>query len=142
MKKTYQVSEMSFYHKLQSLSCTGSVPRYHRITGHHLTDSGSVRVNTLSGDLDGRVRLPALMCGEILAAYPVCQILGCKYSTQSLFIVNDKNAISPLGRTELTRFRDGDSIWDCKCGAGLEGRNCAFGYVRFASASTVALLGG
>ena len=56
-KKAYQVPEMFFYHKLQSLSCTCSIPRHHWITSHHLTDCGCVGVNTLSSDLSGHVRL-------------------------------------------------------------------------------------
>jgi len=56
-KVTHQMSEVSFYHQLQSLSCTGGIPRHHWIASHHLTDCCGVGVNTLSCDLSDSVRV-------------------------------------------------------------------------------------
>ena len=56
-KVAHQMSEVPFYHQLQSLSCTGGIPRHHWTAGHHLTDWGSVGVNTLGCDLSKSVRV-------------------------------------------------------------------------------------
>jgi hypothetical protein len=51
------MSEVSFYHQLQSLSCTGGIPRHHWIASHHLTDWGGVGVNTLGCDLSESIKV-------------------------------------------------------------------------------------
>ena len=56
-KVAHQMSKVSFHHQLQSLSCTGGIPRHHWTAGHHLTDCGCVGINTLSRDLSESVRV-------------------------------------------------------------------------------------
>jgi hypothetical protein len=60
-KKTHQMSEVSFYHELQSLSRASGIPRHHGIASHHLTDLGGVGVNTLSCNLSEHVRTTGRM---------------------------------------------------------------------------------
>jgi len=79
---------------------------------------------------------------DVLGAHSVCQILGGENPTQTLLIVYDENAVGPLGCTELTSFRDGDSIWNGKGRAGFECRHGAFGDVGFESTSAATLMGG
>jgi len=76
------------------------------------------------------------------SAHSVCQVLGGKNTTQSLLIVNDKNAVGPLCRAELTCFGDTDGVWNRKRWTGLERRDGAFGSVQFTTASAVTLLSG
>ena len=40
----YKVTEVSFYHELQSLGRAGSVPSDHGTLGHYLANVGDVRV--------------------------------------------------------------------------------------------------
>lgn len=56
-KVAHEMSEVSFYHQLQSLSCASGIPGHHWIAGHHLTDRGGVGVNTLGCDLSKSVRV-------------------------------------------------------------------------------------
>ena len=79
---------------------------------------------------------------NVLGTHSVCQILGSEDSAQALLIVYDKNAIGPLGCTELTCFRDGDVVRNSEGWAGLERRHGALGNIRFSSTSATTLLGG
>lgn len=83
-----------------------------------------------------------LLGSNVFGTHAVCQILGSEDSTQALLIVYDKNAIGPLGCTELTCFRDGDVVRNSEGWAGLERRHGALGNIRFYSASATTLLGG
>jgi len=79
---------------------------------------------------------------DVLGTHSVCQILGSEDSTQALLIVYDKNAVSPLGCTELTCFRDGDGVRNSEGWTGLERRHSALSNIRFCSTSATTLLGG
>lgn len=59
--------------------------------------------------------------------YSVRQILRREDSTQSFFIVNDKDAVGAFCSTELTSLGNGDILWNCKSGTGLESSYSALG---------------
>ena len=57
---TYQVSEVPLDHELQRLRGARRVPRHHRVACHDSANLRSMRVQTLSSDLERRVAVPEI----------------------------------------------------------------------------------
>ena len=55
-------------------------------------------------------------------------------------MVDNEDAVGPLGRTKLTCFRDGDGVRNSKCRTGLKRGYCALCYVGFACTSATSVL--
>lgn len=62
---------------------------------------------------------------EINRTYPIRQILGREDPAQALLVIDNKDTVRALCRTELTGVRDGDALRHGERRAGLERRDSA-----------------
>lgn len=92
---TYEMPEVPRDHSLESIGRACRVSRHHRVGRHDSLDPRISRIQSFSCNPEG-------------------QIFGRKDTAEMLILVDDKDAVRPLGCAELRGVCDADVRWDSK----------------------------